>query len=311
MALDSVPWFIDGGAKHSAAVARMLAYAATNGATGVNAPGDMKVTALPTPGAAVRIMPGGASMENRYPGGGQQSYTARNASATDVAVSATGSSGASVRYLIIRVDDPEFGGATPADVLNGPYVRPVLVSSITNLAYPFVALARINQPANTATITQAMITDLRQVANPRQVQYVEMGVPVAGAKMDTSVGDQYPSYRPSIEVPSWAVEVSLVATITAISAAGGDTYGEMAATLGAKGANQFRSANTFYDVDAGASAEQRVTFTIGAKGTVPPELRGTSQPLGTEFRRIDGPGYLLTNRGTNVLYQVTFSEAAV
>lgn len=310
MAMDTVPWFIGGGAEHSPAVARMLAYAATNGATGVISPGDLKVTALPTPGAAVRIMPGGAAIVSLYPGAANQSYTVRNATATDVQVPATTSSGAAVRYLILRIDDPEYGGQVPADVRFGPYVRPVLVSSITNLAYPFVALARINQPASTATITQAMITDLRVVANPRRSSDVLMTNPTPEKTMTTSVGDYYPDFRPTVAVPAWATEVSIVATISSIAAAAGDTYGEMAVTLGPKGASQFRSMNAFYDVDQGGSAEERHTFTIGGKGLIPAALRGTSQVLGTEFRRIDGPGHLVTKRGTHVVFQITFYEAA-
>lgn len=310
MAFDSVPWFIGGGAEHSPAVARMLAYAATNGATGIISPGDLKVTALPTPGAAVRIMPGGAAALSRYPGASNQSYTPRNPTATDVPVPATGSSGGATRYLIVRVDDPEFGGQLPADVVNGPYVRPVLVSSITDLAYPFVPLAKIVQPANTATITQSMITDIRELANPHQVSYVEMGIPTIGAKMETSAGAVFPSFRPSVEVPTWAGHVSIVATIASVAAVGGNTYGEMAATLGLMGSNQFRSANTNYDVDL-SGVETRHTFVIGGKGPVPAALRGTTQQLGTEFRRIEGPGYLITRRGTSVIYQVTFYETAI
>ena len=55
MALRPVPWAIGHGAHNSAEGARMSLYAATNGARGVINPGDMRVTALPVPGAAVRI----------------------------------------------------------------------------------------------------------------------------------------------------------------------------------------------------------------------------------------------------------------
>lgn len=308
MALDTVPWFIGGGAEHSPAVARMLAYSATNGANGVNTGVDLKVTALPTPGAAVRIMPGGASLVNRYPGGGQQSYTLRNATATDVPVPATGSASGSNRYVIIRIDDPEYGGAVPANVKTGPYVRALLVDSITNLAYPFIALARITQPANTATITQAMIADLRKVANPRRESFTRMGIPTAGKTMASSSGAVFPDYRASVEVPEWANEVSLVAMISGMAVTGGATYGEMAVTLGPFGSAQFRSANGFYDIEAATSAEQRQTLIFAGQGTVPDALRGTTQQVGTEMRRIDGPGSLVTRRGTQVIYTVEFTE---
>lgn len=310
MALDPVPWFIGGGANHGPEVARMLAYAATAGSEGIISSTDLRVTALPTPGASVRVYPGGAALLNRYPGAPNQTYTVRNATSTDVAVPATTSSGGATRYVILRVDDPQYGGQAPANVVSGPYVRFDLVNSITNLAYPFIVLAKITQPASTATITGAMISDMREICNPRRKEIVLMGQPTASQNMTSSTGQAYPDYRPNVEVPSWAVEVSIIATVASIASVVGNTYGEMATTLGNSGTNQFRSANTNYDVDYGASTEQRHTFTIGAKGKIAPALRGTVQPLGTEFRRIDGPGYLATRRGTTVIYNVTFSEAA-
>lgn len=310
MAIDPVPWFIGGGAEHGPEVARMLAYAATSGSEGIVTATDLRVTALPTPGAAVRVYPGGAVMRNRYPGGANQSYTARSASATDVSIPATDSSGGATRYIIMRVDDPQYGGQAPANVVSGPYVRYDVVNSIENLAYPAIALAKINQPASTATITGPMIEDVRVMCNPRRSSEVFMNHVDLDASMTSGTMSAYPSYRPSIRIPEWAGTVSIVATVASIAQSGGDTYGEMAATLGPVGGTQFRSANTVYDVDQNG-VEARHTFVIGGKGTVPTALRGTTQPLGTEFRRINGPGALITRRGTTVIYQVTFEEAAI
>lgn len=313
MALDTVPWFIGGGAEHSPAIARQLAYAATSGATGINGSADLRVTSLPTPTDKVRIMPGGGVMLNRYPGGGQQSYTVRNPSATDVDVPATGSSSGATRYLIIRVDDPEFGGQTPSNVRTGPYVRPVLVSSLVNLAYPYLPLAKIVMPANTATITQGMITDMREMANPRRISQVFMGAPVVNQR-PTTVGGIWPSYRPSVDVPEWASYVSIIATITSIGHLGGNTEGQLTATLGNGGPNsstQVRAANHGYDVDVAPGAGVRHTFVVGGKAKVPAALRGTSQPVGMEaIQQGTGAGYLFTVKGSNVIYQVTFTEEA-
>lgn len=310
MALDPVPWFVGNGAEHSPEVARALAYSSTGGRRGVISPGDLKVTALPTPGNKVRVAPGAGVMPSTFAGVTNQSYIGRNATATDVDVPATSAS-AATRYLIMRVDDPQYAGAAPVDPASGPYIRLVWVNSVTNLDYPFVALARLAQPANTATITNAMLTNLRVLVNPERLSDTIMGTPTVGLSMTTSVGDFYPDFRPSIAVPEWAGEVSIVATIASIAAIEGNTYGEMAATLGPKGATQFRTANTNYDADLSASFEQRHTLVIGGRGKLNDALKGTTQQLGTEFRRIDGPGKLITRRGTNVIYQVTFYETAV
>lgn len=307
MALDTVPWFIGGGAEHSPAVARMLAYSATNGATGVNAVGDLKVTALPTPGASVRIAPGGACMVNLYPGGGQQSYVVRNASATDVAVSATGSSGGATRYLILRIDDPEFGGAVPANVKTGPYVRAVLVTSITNLAYPFVPLAKITQPANTATITQAMITDLREVANPRSYRRLFLA-PVTTAKDLTSATMvAWPGPTASVDIPSWATYANILGQVVAAAQNNGPTYGEVALRF-----NGVQGQSSAYDLNVASSAmngARAYPLVMRWEGNIS-AAAGTTKVLDVLGRR-SGEGFLRADTATQLLLDVEFTEVAV
>lgn len=310
MALDPVPWFMGGGAEHSPEVARMLAYAATSGSEGVISPNDLRVTALPTPGAAVRVYPGGAALLNRYPGAPNQTYTVRNASSTDVAVSATGSSGAATRYVILRVDDPQYGGQAPANPVTGPYVRFALVNSISNLAYPFIVLARIEQPANTAAITGSMIKDMRRVSNPRTKAIVQSGAVTPEVRMQNATGMRWPSFQPMVEVPEWATYMTMVATISAVGHLGGDAEGTLTATLGEAGASQFRAPNTFYDLEQGPWEGERHAFVIGGEGPVHASLRGTTQRLATEGRFMAGPGYLITKGGTHVIYQVQFQELA-
>jgi len=172
MAFDPVPFFVGGGALHSAEAARQLAYAVTGGAAGVAAAGDLEITQLPVAGTSVRAASGGAVIPNLYPGGSQQSYTVRAASTTDVSVTATGSGAGRVDLVIARIDDPHYGGTIPADVTVGPYDRLDIIQNVAagstdipaGLAYPAIALARLDIPASTATITTSMITDLRKVA---------------------------------------------------------------------------------------------------------------------------------------------------
>lgn len=308
MALDTVPWFIGGGAEHSPAVARMLAYAATNGATGIISATDLKVVALPTPGAAVRIMPGGAALLNRYPGATNQSYTLRNATATDVAVPATGSAGGATRFLILRVDDPEFGGQAPANVLDGPYVRPVLVSSITNLAYPFVALARIVQPANTATITQAMITDLREVANPRSPERTMYVAPVATPiyLSNTSWVD-FPGVTENIRVPGWATYAVVTAQIGGLQQAIGGVQSEFSLFFGG-----VQGQMTAIDAPSIATQDQSRTGTVFLKWESPVAAwAGTSVPLKVMARKMGGTGRIQADKYTQVAYDVQFTLGPV
>lgn len=315
MALDTVPWFIDGGAKHSGAVARTLAYAATGGATGIISPTDLKVQALPTPGAAVRVLPGAAVMVNRFPGAVNQSYTARNSSATDVEVPATGSSGGATRYLILRVDDPEFAGGAPANVVTGPYVRFVWVNSITNLAYPFVPLAKLVQPANTATITNAMLTDLREVANPRtqRVQKMARGVPTTDLTTQLPNFQNWPHFVPSIDVPSWATHVQATLQVYGVGVINAATLGDWELVIGWAPGPVLISDMSTYDLNQhGTAANPMRTPAMGLiiDKPVPAAMRGTTQTIrGRGGRSLaSGNGFLRSDHQTQIVFDVWFME---
>lgn len=161
-------WAIDGG-EIPASNARTVLFQATGGARGVALATDMQVKPLATPGAFVEVHPGSCVMPNDYIGGtngGGQAYGIQLESKVSVAVPATGSSGGATRYVIARVNDPEFGAAKPSNPVTYKYDSYHVVSSLPT-TYPYVPLARINQPANTTVITKAMITSIRKVANPR------------------------------------------------------------------------------------------------------------------------------------------------
>jgi len=288
MALDTVPWFIGGGAEHSPEVARLLAYTATGGAQGVTQAGDLRVAALAVPGTAVRIYPGSAVLPNRYPGGGQQSYMVRNESAsTEVQIPATGSTGGATRYIILRVDDPQYPGQlTPADVKFGPYVRATYVSSITNLAYPHVVLAKIVQPANTGTITQAMITDLREVANPRTLEVVrpnpiimsDTGLALGATGAD---GEVFPNAggTQSIDIPTWATRVQIRAEWLGVRIPSSAGYGEYWAEYGPylrPSTRAYTSQRFNWDADE-TSPVYRTNWIMHDDLYVPAAVRGTSQ----------------------------------
>lgn len=308
MAFDSVPWFIGGGAEHSPAVARMLAYAATNGATGVISPGDLKVTALPTPGAAVRIMPGGAAMLSRYPGASNQSYTPRNPTATDVDVTATGSGGGATKYLIVRVDDPEFGGQVPADRKNGPYVRPAWVTSITNLAYPFVPLVKLVQPANTATITNAMLTDIRELANPRTLREV---VSSSGgvAALTSTTGQVWPPYSPVVEVPEWATHAQVLIHLSGFHQDKSLAEGQLAVRMG----DTPLGGALRLDYDGVTDGVRHTTMVTGG-AALPANVRGTPQQFRLWSARLNTatrPGLFRSDASTHMAVDVQFSEKVV
>lgn len=218
MALIGVPWATGNGALNSVELARAGVYNASGGHGGVGDRDAMKVTALPTPGGAVRVQHGTATLINRYPNVFGQAYIVMETDSTDVAIPATGSTGGAVRYVIVRVDDPTQGGQEPPSAEDGPYNRYAVVSSVANLAYPHVVLARIDQPANTGTITNSMITDQRELTNPRtDERWIQR--PMIGSENGTTLGatgvagEQFPDGTGigvfDLAVPDWAVRAQV------------------------------------------------------------------------------------------------------
>ncbi|MER2142199.1 MAG: hypothetical protein ABS888_00280 [Eubacteriales bacterium] len=322
MALDPVPWFIGGGASHGPEVARMLAYAATSGSEGVISTTDLRVTALPTPGASVRVYPGGAAVLNRYSGAPNQTYTVRSPSATDVAIPATGSGGGATRYVILRVDDPQYGGQAPANLANGPYVRYDVVSSITNLAYPFIALAKITQPANTATITGAMITDLRVVANPREKQIIiprptlandaasGMSLTATGADGEwfpNAGGVQY------IDVPEWASRMQVEATWISVllgpegSSGWGDYWVDFGPTVSSQ---KLKYSTHKFRWDMPVGDYSRSNWVLAHDLAVPADLRGVTGVQFVMKARKEGAAVPKIDHRSGVVLKVRFLEVA-
>jgi hypothetical protein len=306
--LETVPWFIGGGAEHSPAVARMLAYSATGGTNGVASWPDLRVTALNIPGTSVTVSPGGAIMLNKYPGGGQQTYIARNMSSTDVAVPATGSQSGATRYVILRVDDPEFGAQLPANVVEGPYNRFAVVDSITNLNYPHVVLARITMPAATGTVTNAMITDLRAVANPRSKREISVGYSTNADLPNTSYV-QWPNYTANIFIPEWATRVEGFARVHGALVMNNVVYGDYRIQFGTITSgvasydfNEFGTANNGLRVPT-------LSCVIGA--AIPDAMRGTTQTVLMQGRKIREPGFLRADSGTQVEYDLNFEERPI
>ena len=226
MALQSVPWAIGNGAHNQVEGARLSLYASTGGRGGVMSPTDMQVSALPVPGGAVRVHTGGVVIISGYPGASSQAYAARETSSTDVPIDATGSSGSRTRYLVVRVHDHQYATEpSPPSIENGPYNEYEWIDQdprTTALPYPVEGLAKVTQPANTQTITQDMIEDIRQLAQPKTRQVV-FGRPRVSTDADvvstltarsSAGGEYFPggngfANAVQVDVPEWATRMHL------------------------------------------------------------------------------------------------------
>lgn len=315
MSWDSVPWFVGGGAEHSPEVARLLAYAATSGAEGLVEPGDLKVQPLAVPGGSVRVAPGAALIRNRATGGDQQTYVARMATEDVVAIAATGSGAGRSDLIVARIEDPWLAGEPwqdPVDPKVGPYVFTRVISNVPagttsvaelNLGFSAIALARVDIPASTATITAGMITDLRALARPRTTREVFMSGPGTSIVANAGTWTDWNVYNPQVRIPEWATHVDLLTTVSGVLIWETYTDGDVRNMVGSLTGS---ARGVDFDNPQGPTRE---TIVLLAGVAVPPELRGTVQTIKMQAQL--GRGRLDATTGTHVLHDVQFSERAV
>lgn len=305
MALENIPWAVLGG-RHSASVARMLAFNATGGAEGVAGIGDLQVKQQASAAASVQVAPGGATIINRYPGVINEAYVARAGSSTTVAVA--GNSSGSTRYdlLVLRVDDWNFPGAqaTPATLPTDsvPAVKFQVISNVPsgtvsaaelNLNYPALALARIAVPNGATTITDAMITDLRKKTVPQSARRL-LSKGTADTRswfldVTTDAGKVFPddALWTSIRVPDWATRANIVGTWGSLKFASGGSWGYLWVVLGEGRGDAVASQRTGFDSAAGADP-YRASFTTADQVTIPPAMRGQLITIALRGRSVTG-----------------------
>jgi hypothetical protein len=322
VAFDSVPWLVGGGAEHSPDICRVLSYAALGGAEGVIGVADMRVLAQTTPGSTVRITPGAAAITNTSPGVINETYIARNASETNVSIAATASS---ARYdlVVARIMDPQFPPwSPPVDAVHGPYVEAYVVSGVSstttsaadlNLGYPALALARIAVPANTSTITQAMITDLREVARPRSQRFLRT-VSLASGQTDSlgtgaTDGEVWPDAGAfTLPIPSWATTAYIKAEWFGIKIPNNSNYyGSLWVRVGSA---SVQSQTTGFNTVT-ISNDQRVAMGLADDIAIPASMRGTNQVVTLRGRNAGGNnGFIIADEFSSISLDITFAEQA-
>jgi hypothetical protein len=316
-----VPWFIGGGAEHSPEVARLLAYAAFRGNQGIMGPGDLAVKPLNVPGPKVRVMPGACSILNAGTGVGYQAYAGRVVSEEAVDIAATGSGGGRSDLIVMRVEDPYMSGTPwqdPADPTVGPYIFPRVIPGVPastrtvselGLGYSAIELARVDLPANTATVTGSMIVDLRKVANPRRERRVLVSSPGGNDDVNNLVRRDWPlAHRQQIVIPWWATQAKIISHVAGAVIYTDRVDGYINNRLGTKGgqATRFDTNET-----VGANAADRTLMTADEM-SIPANMRGTSQELALSvelsYRGPSGNGFLRAYGATTVVSDVEFLE---
>jgi hypothetical protein len=335
---DGVPWWIGGPAQHSRELARLIVYVASQGSEGIIGIGDLMVRAQTIPDDTVRVMPGACIVRNRYGGGAYQSYAARlptTDSPIDIAANTTGTARSDL--VIARVEDPLPSGSpwqpypsTDDRARVGPYVfsRPIpgVPAGTTDIRQisqrandSAITLARIDVPPNTSTITQAMITDLRQMANPRNKTRL-FGHSMVAAEAETlastaAAGEYWPNVIGSlfqVDVPEWATRVVCRFEWSQVYFPGGYVAGSIWGQFGTESTpNYFTTQATGFDT-TGIANPSRMSLSVADDLAVPASMRGTNISINPHGKM--GAGYAAAARpvmdaGSSFNALLTFLEA--
>jgi hypothetical protein len=328
----NAPWALD-GATISSALARRAQYAAMSGGEGIINAADLKVTQLATPGNGLLISSGNAAITNRYQSDPNETYTVANPGTHEILSTEMPTSQPTPKsYLVlITVGDPEFSQVghpwMTSDVLDPEvaasydYVRPWILEVAAGttsfdglgLGYPALALARIDVPASTTTITNAMITDLRVMARPRAQEILLQNTALANNNLASTGAGVWVDWGPqwSIKIPKWATSAIVTGWIEGMYVPGASgAYGQLRANIGAAGV----TAQTTFDENNSAPSGGdllRVGHNIGGRIAIPSAARGTTQTLKTEAQVLVPTAYLYIDSITSSLFRVRFEESPV
>ncbi|MFE7129329.1 hypothetical protein ACFVIM_00520 [Streptomyces sp. NPDC057638] len=308
MALIQPPMLVHGGT-HPARAMRMMIRDLARGSAGVTEGNDLRVSPLSTPGAGVRVGDGSAVIRGAT--WGQGSYTQYNVGDATVPIAPTGAKPRS-DLICLRVEDPEYeGNRNPATEDIG-YFHVVSGVSSTMTATPAgmtaIPLARLDIPANTATITSAMIRDLRRIANPRRESTLLNSFPTASStlKYNDNKWHKWPSAGAwNITIPSWATTAKIVVTVAGLRMIGGNVYARMRQSLGSDVGQET-------PIDDDQAHIRRSTVVLGDTVSISASARGTTQRLSLEtYMHRSESGDLTVDDGTSFFCQIEFTEGVI
>ncbi|MFG2022302.1 hypothetical protein [Streptomyces sp. NPDC048825] len=271
---------------------------------------DLKVRELSTPGSGVRVGDGSAVVTGAA--WGQGSYTQYNVGDAIVPIAPTGSSARS-DLICLRVEDPEYeGNRNPAADDIGYFHVVSGVSATTNTVpsgMTAIPLARLSIPANTATITNAMITDLRKIANPRRERTLHTAYPSSLSRLVAQNGKWYDwpaAARWKVSIPTWATSAKLVVTLAGLRLSEADVFAYMQTVLGTD-----YGQTTSIDDDQGSNV-RRSTVVLADTITLSAALRGTTQDLHVRTQPSKAEwGNLGVDAATSLIADIEFTEGVL
>lgn len=329
MALEMDSWAVT-GAQSSARIARLQLQSGTASGNGVVDSNHLRVLELEVPGTSVRITSGGATIlgqELEFQG----SYFAFNVGDATLPISPTGSGAGRSDLVVLRVEDPNIDG-TPwsHDVTTDPvyYFRVIEGVSSTETEAPpgttAIPLARIDIPASTATITQDMITDVRQLANPKtqRVLRVQRGGTQTGGNWDeagniTDYYERWPQHEWTATIPTWATQAQVLANwdnvfLKPLPVAGeNDARGRLRIHI-TDGTNVVETTPSAYNFNQfGNSNGYRCSAANRDQITIPEVMRGATVNVHMYVEGTEGQeGRLVADEWANFSVDLQFNEVA-
>ena len=301
MSILNPPLYTENG-HHSGEELRGMLQDAARRNQGIGHSTDLKVTQMAAPQGSVSVAPGSAWVTG-VAAPTQGSYWIKAPDATVVPISQTGAAARS-DLVVLRVEDPQYEGNRTPDI-DTAYID--VIEGVANNAtavpagYTAIPLARIDVPANTVAITDAMVTDLRKLANGRRDRSLLIVNPGAVDVAPHAAGHWYD--LGAVSVPSWATSFKAVLTVSGIKVTGADYVGWMGLTL----ADEATIQATHIDENLGGSAH-RFTQVAAGSPNVPADLRGTSKHFYMTGQRTSAGGDVQVDTGSTIVLDFEWFE---
>lgn len=316
------------GARHRGALWRNLAYAATNGAEGVVAPGDCKPRQLLVPGPQVRLDSGAVVIRVKAANIDNQSYIANNTAETRLDVASTGATKRS-DLVVVRIKDPQYGQWSNPAAGTAPdfqYVEPFIIQNVPetttsfgdlNLSYSAYALARLDLPPNTINVGTDMIKGLRRVCNQRRESWFGRFDHGATTQDSPTSGETYIRFPAStfpqaqIPIPSWATKAKIRVDITGLSHLSGGYRGNWRWHLTDNTGN-FVDTKTTWAAE-NTPGDQKLSYLVSDLIDVPDTLRDKTVTGYLQFAReaTASTGFFRADTNTAVSVDIDFIGAAI
>lgn len=313
-------WAIDGGEQFSqykltGQLYRLQYQASSRSGNGVVEAGDLKVSALSTPGPAVSVTSGGCgALGGEY--AFQGSYFGFNVGDEQVPVTPTDSGGGRSDLLVAQVKDPSAPNPSGWQTSDPPWSFQMITgvapgSTQAPAGITCVPLARIDIPVSTSAITQQMIHDVREMLSPRQFRDTYTAVPGNDHLTSASYTTWPLAASWQVAVPPWAGRAVAIATVggaridhDTVNNADGAAFGRLRWNIGG-----VTSPAAGYDSNVPViNNYDRFTIPVAGSVALPDSLRGTTVTAQIEGIKIGGVTDLNSDQYTSISLDIEFIE---